>query len=83
MQRKYAIFNPNTGSYVYVDDKPQLIDLLANTAWEVYRSQSQGVRYNIVDIDDNGWERWINPEDVSVEMTQEILDKIKNINNDI
>lgn len=76
MQTKYAIFNPATGTYDYVETLEQVPSKIAEMALQYYKSHSSGIAYTIVTIDDNGWETWTNPEDTRTELPQDILDNI-------
>lgn len=76
MQTKYAIFNPAIGTHDYVETLDQVPTKIAEMALQHYISHSSGIAYNIVTIDDNGWETWTNPQDTRTELPQEILDSI-------
>lgn len=78
MQTKYAIFNPATGKHDYVNTIDEVPAKIASMALEYYKSHSSGTAYNIVSIDDNGWETWTSPQDTRTELPQEILDNITN-----
>lgn len=62
MSIKYAYIHPETREYLYVETREELINILATHAAEIYHSHyCNGEPYTIVEVDDNGMEKWYTP----------------------
>ena len=62
MSIKYAYCHPDTREYVYVDTREELINILAKHAAEIYHSHyCNGEPYTIVEVQEDGFEKWYAP----------------------
>ena len=84
MMKKYGVFDPLTGVYVFVDNQEQIAPKLLEVALALYYMQCNGGHFFIANVDENGHET--SGENVTgmTEIPQEILDAaINNINENL
>jgi hypothetical protein len=58
MTTQYAILNPQTGSYEYVDDVNEVKEKVAEMAMAYYLAHTHNAPVSQVDTDDAGVETW-------------------------
>lgn len=73
---KYAALNPAIGEYEFATTQEELKQLIAKNALAFYMTHCHGVLHSIVEIDENGWETWTSSNNISVELTNKLLQEI-------
>lgn len=58
METKFALLNPADGQYEYFATEEEVKLKLAERALAFYISHGHGVAYNIITVDESGWETW-------------------------
>jgi len=58
MKTQYAILNPQTGGYDYVDDISKVSEKVAELAMSYYLTHTHNTPVSQVDTDDTGAETW-------------------------
>lgn len=80
MTIKYAYIHPITREYLYADSREQLQDALAQFAAQVYADHyCNGQPYTIVEVAEDGSEKWYSPSGEQVMTTAEIEMRIKHL----
>jgi hypothetical protein len=78
MTIKYAYLNPTTREYLYVETREALQDALAQQAAETYVSHyCNGEPYTVVEVLEDGSEKWYTPTGEARMTAAEIEAKIK------
>jgi hypothetical protein len=78
MTIKYAYINPTTREYQYAETREALQDALAQHAAETYVSHyCNGEPYTIVEVQEDGSEKWYTPTGEARMTAAEIETKIK------
>jgi hypothetical protein len=76
MTTKYAVFNPLTGQYTKVDTKDEVNSVIAQNIIEFYKAHSHTYSVSEIQVDENGNETWVVPNN-GTELPQEYIDQIK------
>jgi hypothetical protein len=58
MTQYYNILNPITGQYTSATAVDASIQILAETAWNFYLSQTHGNPISLITVNDNGTQTW-------------------------
>lgn len=58
MTTKYAILNPNTGTYSYADTEKAALNEVSNIAMAFYLSHTHNFPISTITTDENGNETW-------------------------
>jgi hypothetical protein len=80
MTIKYAYIHPITREYIYTETREQLQDALAQHAAQVYADHyCNGQPYTIVEVQEDGSEKWYAPTGEQVMTAAEIEAQIKRL----
>jgi hypothetical protein len=78
MTIKYAYIHPQTREYLYAETREALQDALAQQAAETYISHyCNGMAYTIVEVQEDGSEKWYSPTGKQVMTAAELEAKMK------
>lgn len=62
MTTKFAIINPNDGTYNYTTSEEERDKLLSEIAWKFYLEHTHNMPYSIVTIGEDSSETWTTPQ---------------------
>jgi hypothetical protein len=62
MIKKFAVFNPNTGTYTMATSEQERNELMAKAAWDTYMYHTNSSPFSNVLITDDGAEQWSNSD---------------------
>lgn len=62
MIKKFAVFNPNTGTYTMAASEQERNELMAKVAWDTYLYHTNSSPFSNVLIADDGAEQWSNSD---------------------
>ena len=86
MTQYYNILNPLTGQYTSATTVDASIQILAETAWNFYLSQTHGNPISLITVNDNGTETWKTFDGVEfvrdgvlTKITDDISPKLSNV----
>ena len=78
MNKKFAYLDTETCQYVFADSIEQLLDGLAKTAVRAYmKSYSHEALYSVVEVQDDGTEKWFSPSGEGILSPEEVAASVK------